>query len=52
MKRNSLFAILILAALLVGCGGVETKVHPAYAPIEPIEYPDQSSGMTPASLYN
>ena len=52
MKRNNLFAILILAALLVGCGGVETKVHPAYAPIEPIEYPDQSSGMTPASLYN
>ena len=52
MKRNNLFAILFLAALLVGCGGVETKVHPAYAPIEPIEYPDQSSGMTPASLYN
>ena len=51
MMRNS-FSILAVTALLVGCGGVETKVHPAYAPIEPIEYPDRSEGTTPASLYN
>ena len=50
MMRALLFTIP-LAIFLIGCGGVETKVHPAYAPIEPIEYPEQSEGVTPASLF-
>lgn len=47
-----LFTLLALVPLLIGCGGVEQKVHPAYAPIEPIEYPERTEGTTPASLYN
>ena len=36
---RTLFSVIALGLLLVGCGGVEQKVHPAYAPIAPIEYP-------------
>ena len=47
-----LLSTVALGITLVGCGGVETKVHPAYAPIEPIDYADNREGTTPASLYN
>ncbi|MGD2008932.1 MAG: flagellar basal body L-ring protein FlgH [Cellvibrionales bacterium] len=49
---RTLLTLLTLGLGLIGCGGVEQKVHPAYAPIEPIEYPEQAEGATPASLYN
>lgn len=50
MSRLASFALI--AALATGCSSIEEKVHPAYAPIEPIEYPDLDEGITPGSLYS
>jgi len=34
-----------------GCAGIESKSHPAYAPMEPIVYNNPSEGETAGSLY-
>lgn len=47
-----LLAIVYLVAFCAGCSSIEEKVHPAYSPIEPIEYPDAEEGITPGSLYS
>ena len=48
-----LTSILTLGALLLsGCSGIESKSHPAYAPMEPIVYTMPTEGVTPASLYS
>lgn len=39
-------------AVLAGCGGIEQRHHPAYAPMEPIAYPDAPEGDTAGSLYS
>jgi len=48
-KVSTLILVVLFAA---GCAGIEGKVHPAYAPIEPIEYPEVTEGQTPGSLYS
>ena len=53
MTRFSQWFVVALALLAtVGCVSVEEKVHPAYAPIEPIQYPNVDEGKTPGSLYS
>ena len=48
-----LTSLLILGALCIsGCAGIESKSHPAYAPMEPIVYTVPAEGVTPASLYS
>ena len=48
-----LTSIFTLGALLLsGCSGIESKSHPAYAPMEPIVYTTPAEGVTPASLYS
>ncbi len=37
---------------LSGCGGIETRQHPAYSPMEPIAYPNAPEGDTAGSLYS
>lgn len=37
--------------LISGCAGIESKSHPAYAPMEPIVYTNPSEGETSGSLY-
>ena len=37
--------------LMSGCAGIESKSHPAYAPMEPIVYTNPSEGETAGSLY-
>lgn len=44
--------ISMCALLLSGCGGIETRSHPAYAPMEPIVYTNPSEGETAGSLYH
>lgn len=45
-------ALAFTAVLASGCASVEEKVHPAYAPIEPIQYPQAVEGKSPGSLYS
>ena len=46
-------SLIILGTLGVsGCAGIESKSHPAYAPMEPIVYTIPAEGVTPASLYS
>jgi flagellar L-ring protein precursor FlgH len=35
-----------------GCSGIESRSHPAYAPLEPIIYTTPPASVTPASLYS
>ena len=42
---------LALLCTLAGCAGIESKSHPAYAPMEPIVYVSPSEGETAGSLY-
>jgi len=51
-KLLSMLSASLVTLGLVGCVSVEEKVHPAYAPIEPIEYPDVDEGKSPGSLYS
>lgn len=44
--------VLPLLWVLGGCAGIESKSHPAYAPMEPIVYTNPSEGETAGSLYN
>jgi flagellar L-ring protein precursor FlgH len=44
--------ILLSASVLTGCGGIETRSHPAYAPMEPIVYTNPKEGESAGSLYN
>jgi flagellar L-ring protein precursor FlgH len=37
---------------LNGCAGIESRTHPAYAPMEPIVYTNPQQGITPGSLYS
>lgn len=43
---------VLTASILTGCGGIETRSHPAYAPMEPIVYTDPKEGESTGSLYN
>jgi flagellar L-ring protein precursor FlgH len=53
MYSLSRFALIALVAALLGaCTGIEERVHPAYAPIEPIVYPEADEGITTGSLYS
>jgi flagellar L-ring protein precursor FlgH len=42
---------LALLCTLAGCAGIESRSHPAYAPMEPIVYTNPSEGETAGSLY-
>ena len=44
--------VLLSASMLAGCGGIETRSHPAYAPMEPIVYTNPKEGESAGSLYN
>ena len=44
--------VLLSASIITGCGGIETRSHPAYAPMEPIVYTDPKEGESAGSLYN
>ena len=44
--------VLLAASVLAGCGGIETRSHPAYAPMEPIVYTHPKEGESAGSLYN
>ena len=43
---------LLTASGLSACGGIETRAHPAYAPMEPIVYTNPTEGKTAGSLYH
>ena len=43
--------LLVLSLALVGCGGVESKSHDAYAPIEPIVYPTVEEAPPTGGLF-
>lgn len=52
MNIHQHISLLVLATLgLGGCAGIESRVHPAYAPMEPIVYTHPSEGETAGSLY-
>lgn len=52
MNIHQQISLLVLATLgLGGCAGIESRVHPAYAPMEPIVYTHPSEGETAGSLY-
>jgi hypothetical protein len=48
MKRIA-SSLVVLAALLAGCSGIEDRAHPEYLAIEPIEYPDATVSTAPAT---
>ena len=52
MTRHLTSIFTLGALLLSGCSGIESKSHPAYAPMEPIVYTMPTEGVTPASLYS
>ena len=41
--------VLLSASVLAGCGGIETRSHPAYAPMEPIVYTNPKEGESAGS---
>lgn len=52
MNIHQKISLLVFATLgLGGCAGIESRVHPAYAPMEPIVYTHPSEGETAGSLY-
>lgn len=52
MNIHQQISLLVLATLgLGGCAGIESRVHPSYAPMEPIVYTHPSEGETAGSLY-
>lgn len=52
MNIHQQISFVFFATLgLSGCGGIESRVHPAYAPMEPIVYTHPSEGETAGSLY-
>ena len=52
MNIHQHISLLVFASLgLGGCAGIESRVHPAYAPMEPIVYTHPSEGETAGSLY-
>lgn len=50
--HQQLGLVVFVALTLGGCAGIESKTHPAYAPMEPIVYTNPTEGQTPASLYS
>jgi hypothetical protein len=52
MTRYLISVFTLGTLVLSGCGGIESKSHPAYAPMEPIVYTMPAEGVTPASLYS
>jgi flagellar L-ring protein precursor FlgH len=44
--------VLLSTSILAGCGGIETRSHQAYAPMEPIVYTNPKEGESAGSLYN
>ena len=49
-KLTSITAICM--TFLSGCAGIESRTHPAYAPLEPIIYTTPPESVSPASLYS
>lgn len=45
-------ATVLAALLLQGCGGIHNKSHPAYAPIEPIDYSLMPDEPTTGGLFH
>ena len=53
MNIHQKLGFTVCAALFIsGCAGVESKSHPAYAPMEPIVYTNPAEGDTAGSLYS
>jgi flagellar L-ring protein precursor FlgH len=50
LYRTTSLAFITLC-FMSGCAGIESKSHPAYAPMEPIVYANPSEGETAGSLY-
>lgn len=50
--RLTVLAIVLGAGVLTGCVSIDEKTHPAYAPMEPIQYEQPEAGISPASLYS
>lgn len=48
---QSTSVVFALLCTLAGCAGIESRSHPAYAPMEPIVYTNPSEGETAGSLY-
>jgi flagellar L-ring protein precursor FlgH len=46
------FASTLALFIMSGCSGIESRSHPAYAPLEPIIYTTPPASVTPASLYS
>ena len=51
-SRFLLLPFILSSQILAGCAGIESKSHPAYAPMEPIVYSVPPEGVTPSSLYS
>ena len=52
MERYRITSLVLpILWVLSGCAGIESKSHPAYAPMEPIVYTNPSEGETAGSLY-
>mgnify|MGYP006261543587 FL=1 len=52
MSIHQQIGLLVCVVLgLSGCAGIESRTHPAYAPMEPIVYTNPSEGETAGSLY-
>ena len=53
MNIHHRIGVCVFTVLVVsGCAGVESKSHPAYAPMEPIVYTNRTEGETAGSLYS
>ena len=53
MNTYQKLCFAVCTALVVsGCAGLESKSHPAYAPMEPIVYTNPTEGETAGSLYS
>ena len=53
MNMHQQIGLIACAALMLGgCAGIESRTHPAYAPMEPIVYTNPTEGDTAGSLYS
>ena len=53
MNKHQQIGLIVCAALMLGgCAGIESRTHPAYAPMEPIVYTNPTEGDTAGSLYS
>ena len=53
MNMHQQIGLIVCTALMLGgCAGIESRTHPAYAPMEPIVYTNPTEGDTAGSLYS